>query len=553
MLRSFLTCALAASGIAFSVSAVAQEVPITVNGQALSKWKEAESDHFLIYSDADEKYLTKLAGRLEAVHFLLMLATGAKAPVDGRVVKVKVYAVGDIADVRRLIGDPESDAAGYYDAQIAGPLAVIPRNSGSDGSFSAELILFHEYAHHFMLQYQAAAYPAWYVEGFAEIVGTASFERSGMITYGKAAKHREGELRYTRRYPAAKMVDGSFLKEKRGAEGWGYGDAWALSHYLTFSDKRKGQLGAYLRGINAGLSFAEAAKVYGNLNDLTREVNIYVEGGNFPYKAPNLPPEVLKAPTIRPLTIAQAEFIEDHIVMERLAQISTREEYDAWAKRREEEGKPLKKDFDTYFSEESAARDKWMKELDGRVARFANDPAAWVVKAHAECMAKNFDACQKSADKALSFDPNSWSAQLRKGQALIGLAKDGPEASRAALAKEGRKWVLKANASNPPEHEPLLYYYQSFAVEGKRAPENAIQSLMVVVDTIPQISSTRLMLGKEQIARMQFAAARKTLRPLAFSPHESNEQAAALAMLEKIDQLEAAANAAAAASTTVEE
>jgi hypothetical protein len=547
MLRSFLPSALAAAGIAFSVPVIAQDAPITVNGQALSKWKEAESDHFLIYSDGDEKYLGKLAGRLEAVHYLLKAATGMQEPANHSIVKVKVFAVGDVADVRRLIGDPQSPAAGYYDAQLAGALSVIPRDAGSSGSFSAELILFHEYAHHFMLQYQAAVYPAWYVEGFAEIVGTASFERPGVITYGKAAKHRESELRYSRRYPAAKMVDGSFVKEKRGAEGWEYGDAWALSHYLTFSEKRKGQLGAYLRAINSGQPFAEAAKVFGNLNDLTREVNIYIDGGSFPYKTPTLPAEVQKAPAIRPLTIAQAEFLEDQVVMERLATISTREEYDVWAKRREKEGKPLKKDYDSYYKEESEARSKWMEGLNARVARFANDPSAWAVKAHAECMAKDFAACQTSADRALALDPNSWEAQMRKGQALIGLAKEGPEAGRAASAKEGRKWVLKANASNPPAHEPLLYYYQSFAAEGKRAPDNALQSLQQVVDTIPQIGSTRLTLGGELAARKQWAAARKTLAPLAFSPHESNEQAAAQAMLEKMEA-EAGASAVAAAA-----
>ena len=208
MSHRFGSCvALAALFFSVAGAALAQTAPITVTGQVLSKWKEAESDHFLIYSDGDEKYLTKLSGRLEAIHYLLKIATNMKEPADGRVVKVKVYAVGDIADVARLIGDPNSSAAGYYDAQLAGPLSVIPRNSGTDGSFSGELILFHEYAHHFTLQYQAVAYPAWYIEGFAELAGTASFERPGVITYGKAAKHREDEFRYTRRYPPHDSVD----------------------------------------------------------------------------------------------------------------------------------------------------------------------------------------------------------------------------------------------------------------------------------------------------------------------------------------------------------
>ena len=532
--RSLLSCALAAAGIGFSVSAPAQDVPITVNGQALSKWKLAESDHFQIFGEGDEKYLSKLSGRLEAVHYLLKLATGMEEPADQKIVKVKVFVVDGISDVRRLIGNPDSNAAGYYDPQLAGPISVIPKSTGSDGTFSGELILFHEYTHHFMLQYQAAAYPAWYVEGFAEIASTVSFEREGAITFGKAAKHREGELRYTKRYPAAKMVDGRFVKEKPNAEGWGYGDAWALTHYLTFSDKRRGQLAAYLRAINAGQNFAEASKVFGDLNALTRELNIYIEGGSFPYKAPPLPPEVEKAPTINPLTVVEADFLEDHIVMERLARISTREEYEAWSKMREKQGRPLKKDFEAYLKEETEARDNWMKELDRRVARFANDPYAWTVKAHAECMAKKYSACLSSADRALGLKSDDWRAQLRKAQALVGLASQADDGARVALAKDGRKWALQANKNNPTAHEPLLVYYESFGAERKMVPANAIDSLNQVVETIPQINETRLMLGRELIARKQIPAARKVLQPLAFSPHDSVEQAMAQALLDQI-------------------
>lgn len=533
-----------AAALLFStaIPTAAQDTQITVSGKALSKWKMAESEHFEIYSDGDEKYLTKLSGRLEAIHYLLKIATNMTEPAGEKVVKVKVYAVGDIADVARLIGDPNSSAAGYYDAQLAGPLSVIPRNSGNDGSFSAELILFHEYAHHFMLQYQAAAYPAWYVEGFAELAGTASFERSGFITYGKAAKHREGELRYTKRYPAAKMVDGRYIDEKSGAENWGYGDAWALTHYLTFSDKRRGQLGAYLSAINSGQSFAEAAKVFGNLNDLTRELNIYIDGGSFVYKTPVLPPEVMKAPVIRPLTVAEAAFIDDKITMERLAKISTQEEYDAYAKLRAEKKNPLKKDYATYLKEETAARDKWMVALRGKVARFANDPAAFTVKAHAECMAKDYAACQESADRALALQPGHWEAALRKGQALLGLAVQAPDANKKTVFKEARSWLLNANKANPAAHEPLYHYYQSFAEEGRKAPDSAVDSLIYVVDTIPQIGGPRLMLAQEYIARNMYGAARKTLKPLAYSPHDSADQRKAKALLAAIDQREGAAS-----------
>jgi hypothetical protein len=110
---------------------LAQDQAITVTGQAQSKWKEAESDHFKIYSDGDEKSLARLSGRLEAIHYLLKIATNMREPDDANIVKVKVYSVASVADVQRLLGDPSADAAGYYDPQLAGPISVIPRDAGT--------------------------------------------------------------------------------------------------------------------------------------------------------------------------------------------------------------------------------------------------------------------------------------------------------------------------------------------------------------------------------------------------------------------------------------
>lgn len=42
------------------------------------------------------------------------------------------------------------------------------------------LTLLHEYVLHFMFQDTRAAYPAWYVEGFAEYLSTATFAEGAM-------------------------------------------------------------------------------------------------------------------------------------------------------------------------------------------------------------------------------------------------------------------------------------------------------------------------------------------------------------------------------------
>jgi tetratricopeptide (TPR) repeat protein len=247
----------------------------------------------------------------------------------------------------------------------------------------------------------------------------------------------------------------------------------------------------------------------------------------------------MKAPVIRPLTVTEAEFLEDKIVMERLAKISTQEEYDAWAKMRAEKKDPVKKDYATYLKQESAARDKWMAALRTKVARFANDPSAHVVIAHAQCMAKDYAECLASADRALALQPQNWEAMLRKGQALLGLAGKAPDDGKKAAFKDARSWLLKANAANPPAHEPLYYFHQSFVEEGRRATEAAVAGLAQVVDTVPQIDGPRLTLATELMSRGRLAEARKRLRPLAYAPHESVEKQQAMAMLKQISEAEA--------------
>ena len=89
-------------------------------------WREAETAHFRIISSGDEKGLLKFAERLEYFHTLLRLATGANE-ANRPVVKVRVYLVPSLGDVKRLYGNSDSDVAGFYGPREDGAFAVVPR------------------------------------------------------------------------------------------------------------------------------------------------------------------------------------------------------------------------------------------------------------------------------------------------------------------------------------------------------------------------------------------------------------------------------------------
>ncbi|WP_260581818.1 hypothetical protein [Sphingopyxis sp. PET50] len=282
-------------------------------GTARAEWREVETAHFRIYSEGKEKDVVQYAERLEAVHYLMKIATGMKD--DKPVNKVDVYYVYSVDELRRVLdAKPNSSVAGIYIPSIRGSAAIVPRNNDG-GSLDPQAVLFHEYAHHFMLQYQPGAYPPWYVEGWAELISTASFERKGTITFGKAASHRQNELEYLRWIPLRSLIGRS--KEDRDVinrdYGSYYGQSWLLAHYLTLADKRPGQLRAYLLAVLRGASDEEAWKAFGDVDELEREVRAYLRGRSFPYKAPPLPPEVMAIQSSRALRPGEAAIMDERI------------------------------------------------------------------------------------------------------------------------------------------------------------------------------------------------------------------------------------------------
>src|SRR3546814_10436206 len=87
--------------------------------------------------------------------------------------RITIYAVDDADAVRRL-GRMGGGLMGFYVPRAGGSVAFVPRSIGdSYQNMSAQSVLLHEYAHHFLYQNHPAAYPAWFVEGSAEFYSTA--------------------------------------------------------------------------------------------------------------------------------------------------------------------------------------------------------------------------------------------------------------------------------------------------------------------------------------------------------------------------------------------
>ncbi len=74
------------------------------------------------------------------------------------------------------------------------------------GTPDSQQTLFHEYGHHFMKRYVTAAFPAWFVEGFAEYYSTVDFDKQGKALIGKPARRRAYGLIELPKLPVEKLL-----------------------------------------------------------------------------------------------------------------------------------------------------------------------------------------------------------------------------------------------------------------------------------------------------------------------------------------------------------
>ena len=480
------------------LAAIVLMVAVTLSTPARAEWREATSEHFVIVSGGSEAQLVRMSQRLEAVHWLLTQATGVTTIDNGA--KVRIYLVDDIGDVRRAKGLPSSsNTAGFYQPTDEGAIAVVPRNQDE---FSTT-ILFHEYAHHFMLQYMRAAFPRWYVEGFAELISTASFEREGMISYGKVAEHRGYELQSEPWVPISRMMAAPSATDERAGSA-SYGQYWLAAHYFVFAPERRGQLRAYISAINNGGSPETAQSHFTcGMEQLDRDMRRYLRQNRFSYQQAPIPADVARSPTIRVMRPGEAAMIDD--------------ELQSWRPMTAEAHVPI------------AAR------VAALVARYPDDPAVGLLHARLLAYANRFADAEAAADRVLTIDPANVRALALKGRVMLeSRAENGGEMD-AAFVRQARGYIARANRLDPEDQIPLIAYFDSFRLAGEPATELAIQGLYKASRLVPQYPQLRMTVAFELLRIRRLAEARAMLAPLALSPHRSSGQAFALQLMQWID------------------
>ena len=472
---------------------------------AQAAWREASSDHFVIYSQDNAKLLEAFATKLEKFDRAMRVMRGLDDPPLGPANRLTVFVVSGIPAVQKLYGKGGGNVGGFYIGRASGSIAFTPRAGGfsGDGDSEAELTLLHEYGHHFMFQNFPGAIPAWLVEGYAEFHSTARFDKDGSVGLGLPAQHRAYSLILGEHVPLEKLLNSSVAQLPRAEVEQLYARGWLLTHYLIYETTRAGQLKTYLGEINKGTPAADAAKrAFGDLKLLDRELDRYLRQKKLSYNKVAAERVPVGAIHIRELSPAEASVISVRMRSKRGVDAATAKAVLAEAR---DAAKP-----------------------------YPDDVLAQVTLAEAEYDAGNAAEAIAAAERALKTDPKSVEALIYRGRAAMALAAKSDKAD-AATWKAVRKWFLTANRVDPLDPEPLILFYNSFLAEGVAPTPNAALGLDKALELAPQDDSLRWLVGSQHLHDGKATEARAALAPIAFSPHGGEQAKAAAAILAKLD------------------
>lgn len=471
-----------------------------------AEWLSSSSPHFVVYANDSERNLRRFSEQLESYHSAMAVVTGTTVPTPTPANRLTIYMVSTETEVRRLMGGDNKYVAGFYRPRAGGSVAFVPRTKAANGTqldFSM-IVLLHEYAHHFLISASMFPMPRWMSEGAAEFFASASFEKNGSVGVGRPAYHRAGELFFAKDVKAADLLDPTaYDKRKDKSFDAFYGKSWLLYHYLTFAEKRKGQLKRYIELLTKGKSLREAAlAAFGDFNVLERNLEAYLQQSRT--SSLLLPRSMLTVGAIEVRRLRPGEIAIMPMLIRSKAGV----------------------DKNTAAAVLMDAR--------AIAPKFSSDAAVLSALAEAEFDAGNDKEAIAAADAALAINPNEQNAYIQKGYALFRQAAEAPDPQVAF--KKARAPFIALNRLENDHPIPLIYFYQSFVRQGTPPTPNAVAGLRRAVEIAPFDLGLRMTLATQLLRNGKQAEARAQLTPVAYNPHGRNFARYAQAMLARLDQ-----------------
>ena len=470
---------------------------------ARAEWRRAESEHFVVYGRS-ERAVRQYASMLE--DFDSVLRRLHKLPdEEAPPIKLPVYLVSDLDQLRRVIPGARDGTAGIYIPATTEVFAIAVRDGASDGADQnrGDDTVMHEYVHHFMLRYYPSAYPAWLVEGYAEYYMTTDLGCNRFVVGG----YNKGRA-YVLTTPGSHWVAmGDLLSKPTSAFSKGdihsyYAQAWLLTHYILSDPERRKKLSPYLDAVRNGRKPTEAWQaIYGqDMEGLRSALKTYVE---------------------RPLAVGALPRVTP---MEATMTVTTL---------------PVSADallLDYQRLKLGVAKDEQAKVLQAirtAAARYPDDRFARLVRAQAETQFGDSAAGEALLNGLLAADPKDKDALVVLGESRLSAADADPAHRKATLGEAGK---LFARAFKVGPDDPRVLHGYAEARQLEPLTDNMVNIRVRAMLLAPQVGHLRLDAGRALAEFKEYDAARTVLKPLASSPHGGSEAEAAQAMLKALPE-----------------
>jgi tetratricopeptide (TPR) repeat protein len=473
-----------------AVCAVLAAIALWAPGNAFAAWNEARSPHFIVYSDGPVDQLERFTQQLEKFDGLLRLATGVDRENQSPPLRVFVLRTED--QVGKLAGN--SNIAGYYSTTDSFAYAVVSRSAKSwTFDVAPEDVLFHEYAHHFMLHYFPAAYPAWYVEGFAEFYSVIKFPKTGAIQFGLIPMARAPQLVMFPLYPVEELIVRE-PDDKMSAPDMSrfYATAWLLTHYLQNHETRRAEFKRYLTDLVSGKRDAKLDDYFeGGGKALDKELRAYLHKRLTAQQlAPGAVPDATV--TVTPVEAGRAALMVQEV---KLAHGVKDKEREAFA-----------------------------QEVGAIAARFPASAYAQALHADALYLADKSTEALAATDRAITLDAGQARALATRAEILLERADESDKGEDWSAAL---KQISRANRADLENPLPLQLFYRYNKMRGGPMPDLGYDGLNAAFARLPQNPEYRFLYASSLADRRMYAQAIMVLDPIAYSPHESGMREAA--------------------------
>ena len=439
-------------------------------GPANAAWRKAESAHFRVYANLSADALRQRVKLLEDYRNLLGLFTTGKVEDDAP--KLPIYIVDDIARTAPF-GKVDPALAGFYSASDDGLAAF-----STKGAFGQKVLL-HEYAHHHMFAASTQAYPAWYVEGFADFFMTAQFFPK-QVDFGQVDPNNA----YVLTMPWLKWdrVIGRDGTKLRGNNVFlFYAQSWLLTHYMFRAPGMSEKLTLYLNAVASGTDQLEAFRTH-VLSDTSR-LDGLLQAYWLKLKFTRV---TRKAPEPAAVTVTDLPASADTMIM-----------LHAWLDNR-----------GGAADDPKAA----LAKVQAAAAPYPDDPLAGRTLAMAERQWGDKARALALVNRQLAATPDE--PDLLRLKADILLASD-----RVANRSEARRLLARAVKLAPNDWRAMHLYVHTQDIVHDELDDNSFNIVQRTWELAPQVAGVVVDFASVLARRNRLPDSAKILESVVFSPH----------------------------------